>query len=368
MGRHPRAEHAAAALVAVDLLRHASSGRSAIGSSIRPGRCSPTSTQGVFGWHRAQRRGRRPRRAQGAARADDRQARQHAARRRSSTIRNCSTSRARTAASPSPTIARPATAPAAAAPRAIPTSTTTTGCGAASSPTSSRPSATARASGDDKAHQGNMPAFGRDGILKPDADLRRWPTTSARCRACRRRTGADLALGKKVFADNCARLPRAGRQGQPRARRAQSDRHDLALRLGQGDHHARRLQRPRRRDAGLGRPPDEPTIKALTVYVHSSAAARSDCACTTRTLSLDQAARGAPALARLVRRGRGPVRAAARATTRRSMRRAARSIRSACTAPSAASNGRCCSSRSASTICCRSCAGIAARARRTRRC
>jgi len=58
-------------------------------------------------------------------------------------------------------------------------------------------------SGDDKAHQGNMPAFGRDGILKPAqisavADFVRslsdLPTEK----------GADLALGKKVFADNCA--------------------------------------------------------------------------------------------------------------------------------------------------------------------
>jgi cytochrome c oxidase cbb3-type subunit 3 len=58
-------------------------------------------------------------------------------------------------------------------------------------------------SGDDKAHQGNMPAFGRDGILKPAqisavADFVRslsdLPTEK----------GADLALGRKVFADNCA--------------------------------------------------------------------------------------------------------------------------------------------------------------------
>ena len=58
-------------------------------------------------------------------------------------------------------------------------------------------------SGDDKGHQGNMPAFGREGMLKPDqisavADFVRslsgLPTEK----------GADLALGKKVFADNCA--------------------------------------------------------------------------------------------------------------------------------------------------------------------
>ncbi len=58
-------------------------------------------------------------------------------------------------------------------------------------------------SGDDKGHQGNMPAFGRDGILKADqisavADYVR--TLSG----LPVENGADLALGKKVFADNCA--------------------------------------------------------------------------------------------------------------------------------------------------------------------
>ncbi len=58
-------------------------------------------------------------------------------------------------------------------------------------------------SGDDEGHQGNMPAFGRDGILKPDqisavADFVR--TLSG----LSVEKGADLALGKKVFADICA--------------------------------------------------------------------------------------------------------------------------------------------------------------------
>jgi cytochrome c oxidase cbb3-type subunit III len=57
--------------------------------------------------------------------------------------------------------------------------------------------------GDEAGHQGSMPAFGRDGLLKPDeistvADYVRslsgLPTTS----------GADLARGAKIFADNCA--------------------------------------------------------------------------------------------------------------------------------------------------------------------
>jgi cytochrome c oxidase cbb3-type subunit 3 len=57
--------------------------------------------------------------------------------------------------------------------------------------------------GDDDGHQGSMPAFGRDGTLKPTeistvADYVRslsgLPTAP----------GADLTLGAKIFADNCA--------------------------------------------------------------------------------------------------------------------------------------------------------------------
>ena len=57
--------------------------------------------------------------------------------------------------------------------------------------------------GDDQGHQGSMPAFGRDGLLKAEeistvADyvrsLTELPTEK----------GADLARGAKIFADNCA--------------------------------------------------------------------------------------------------------------------------------------------------------------------
>jgi cytochrome c oxidase cbb3-type subunit 3 len=58
-------------------------------------------------------------------------------------------------------------------------------------------------SGDKDDHEGNMPAFGRDGILKPDqisavADYVRSLS------GLPAEHGVDLALGKKVFADNCA--------------------------------------------------------------------------------------------------------------------------------------------------------------------
>jgi cytochrome c oxidase cbb3-type subunit 3 len=56
--------------------------------------------------------------------------------------------------------------------------------------------------GDDKGRQGNMPAFGREGMLKANeisavADYVRTLSGLAP------EKGADLALGKKVFADNC---------------------------------------------------------------------------------------------------------------------------------------------------------------------
>jgi cytochrome c oxidase cbb3-type subunit 3 len=58
-------------------------------------------------------------------------------------------------------------------------------------------------SGDKDDHEGNMPAFGRDKILKPNqisavADYVRSLS------GLPAEQGADLALGKKVFADNCA--------------------------------------------------------------------------------------------------------------------------------------------------------------------
>jgi cytochrome c oxidase cbb3-type subunit 3 len=57
--------------------------------------------------------------------------------------------------------------------------------------------------GDDAGHQGSMPAFGRDGMLKPDeistvADYVRSLSGLATA------PGADLTRGAKIFADNCA--------------------------------------------------------------------------------------------------------------------------------------------------------------------
>jgi cytochrome c oxidase cbb3-type subunit 3 len=58
-------------------------------------------------------------------------------------------------------------------------------------------------SGDDKGRQGNMPAFGRDGILKPE----QISTVADYVRSLSGlpvEQGVDLAAGKKLFADNCA--------------------------------------------------------------------------------------------------------------------------------------------------------------------
>jgi cytochrome c oxidase cbb3-type subunit III len=58
-------------------------------------------------------------------------------------------------------------------------------------------------SGDDKGHQGNMPAFGRDNILKAN-EISAVADYARALSGLPAAQGADLALGKKVFADNCA--------------------------------------------------------------------------------------------------------------------------------------------------------------------
>ena len=187
--------------------------------------------------------------------------------RRSSRPRSCSTLPARWASALSPTIARPATAPAAGAPRAIPISTTTTGCGAARRRHSQTITHGVR-SGDDAGHQGSMPAFGRDGCSsrirsRPFADyVRSLSGLSAP-------PGADLHERRQDLRRQLRGLPRPAGQGQPRTRRAQSHRQYLAVRAGQEDDHGRNLQRTRRHHAGLDGKLDDVTIKALAVYVHT---------------------------------------------------------------------------------------------------
>jgi cytochrome c oxidase cbb3-type subunit 3 len=122
--------------------------------------------------------------------------------------------------------------------------------------------------GDDKGRQGNMPAFGRDNILKANeisavADYTRLlsglPTEP----------GADLALGKKVFTDNCAVCH--GPEGKGNRELGSPNLTDKIWFYGadkativQGIQNGRGGVMP----AWNGRL-SEPIIKALTVYVYS---------------------------------------------------------------------------------------------------
>jgi cytochrome c oxidase cbb3-type subunit III len=58
-------------------------------------------------------------------------------------------------------------------------------------------------SGDKDDHEGNMPAFGRDGILKAN-EISTVADYVRSLSGLSTEPGIDLALGKKVYADNCA--------------------------------------------------------------------------------------------------------------------------------------------------------------------
>jgi cytochrome c oxidase cbb3-type subunit 3 len=68
--------------------------------------------------------------------------------------------------------------------------------------------------GRDEAHQGPMPAFGKDGII-PKADI---PVIAAYVRTLsgnKPEAGADLAKGQKLFAENCAACHGDDGKGNP---------------------------------------------------------------------------------------------------------------------------------------------------------
>jgi cytochrome c oxidase cbb3-type subunit 3 len=123
-------------------------------------------------------------------------------------------------------------------------------------------------SGDDKGHQGNMPAFGRDNILKA-------PEISAAADFVRSLSGlptekgADLTLGKKVFADNCAVCHGEGGKGN-RELGAPNLTDKIWL---YGSDKLNIMQDIQNGRGGVmpnwGGRLTEPTIKALTVYVHT---------------------------------------------------------------------------------------------------
>jgi len=123
-------------------------------------------------------------------------------------------------------------------------------------------------SGDDNAHIGTMPAFGRDGVLKT-------PEISAVADYARSLSGlstekgADLVLGKKIFADNCALCH--GPEGKGNRELGAPNLTDKIWlyspakeTIMEGIRNGRGGVMP----AWEGRLSD-PTIKALTVYVYS---------------------------------------------------------------------------------------------------
>ena len=122
--------------------------------------------------------------------------------------------------------------------------------------------------GDDKGRQGNMPAFGRDNILKPN-EISAVADYVRSLSGLSTEPGVDLALGKKVFADNCAVCH--GPEGKGNRELGSPNLTDKIwlyapdkATIVQGIQNGRGGVMP----AWSGRL-SEPTIKALTVYVHT---------------------------------------------------------------------------------------------------
>jgi cytochrome c oxidase cbb3-type subunit 3 len=122
--------------------------------------------------------------------------------------------------------------------------------------------------GDDKGHQGNMPAFGRDGILKR-------PEVEAVANYVRSLAGLpvdgkiELAAGKKLFADNCASCHGEAGKGN---REVGAPNLTDAIWLYGSD--AKAIADGVWNGHGAVMPSwanrlDDTTIKALTVFVHS---------------------------------------------------------------------------------------------------
>ena len=123
-------------------------------------------------------------------------------------------------------------------------------------------------SGDKDDHEGNMPAFGRDGILKAD-EMSAVADFVRSLSGLSTEPGADLALGKKVFADNCVLCH--GPEGKGNREVGAPNLTDQIWLYGpdkasivQGLQNGRGAVMP----AWNGRL-SEPTIKALIVYVYS---------------------------------------------------------------------------------------------------
>jgi len=122
--------------------------------------------------------------------------------------------------------------------------------------------------GDDKGRTGTMPAFGRDNILKPN-EISAVADYARSLSGLPTEPGADLALGKKVFADNCALCH--GPQGKGNREMGAPNLTDKIWlyapdkpTIVQGIQNGRGSVMP-----AWGGRLSEPIIKALTVYVHT---------------------------------------------------------------------------------------------------
>jgi cytochrome c oxidase cbb3-type subunit 3 len=123
-------------------------------------------------------------------------------------------------------------------------------------------------SGDDKGHQGNMPAFGRENMLKAN-EISAVAAFVRSLSGLSTEPGADLALGKKVFADNCTTCHGPGGNGN-RELGAPNLTDKIWLYGSDKEAIMQGLQNGRGgvMPAWQGRL-SEPLIKALVVYVYS---------------------------------------------------------------------------------------------------
>jgi len=121
---------------------------------------------------------------------------------------------------------------------------------------------------DDKARQGSMPAFGRDKLLEP-ADILAAADFTRSLSGLPVAPGADLARGRKVFADNCAACH--GENGKGNREIGAPDLTDQIWLYGSGrDVIAEGIANGRGAVMPAWAPRlDDTTIKSLSVYVHS---------------------------------------------------------------------------------------------------
>lgn len=123
-------------------------------------------------------------------------------------------------------------------------------------------------SGNPKAHEGNMLAFGKDGILKKD-EIATVANYVRSLSGLPTRKDADLAAGQKIFADNCASCH--GEQGKGNIELGAPNLTDKIWLYGSDEPTI--IETITNGRAGVmpawGGRLDPATIKAITVYVHS---------------------------------------------------------------------------------------------------